>query len=164
MEWESSVLLTRLAHESESSTLPLHRSIYLLIFFQTFRKLSYLIKFVKYFSLILETLKLFNAALYKWLLERGLDMNAAIGFWGYLCCCKLKEIYMLYENFIYTGLPPVPSLLPLCPDSVAPVLCPLALVSAGVLSPAVASTNSYMLSFLTLPPVAPIVPVFCPWS
>jgi len=44
-----------------------HRGvIYLPIFFQTFRKLYQLIKFVKYFLLILETLRLFDAALHKW--------------------------------------------------------------------------------------------------
>ena len=40
--------------------------IYLSIFFQTFRKLYQLIKFVKYLLLILETLRLFDAALHKW--------------------------------------------------------------------------------------------------
>jgi len=85
--------------------------------------------------------------------------------------CKLKKIYILCENFMYTGLPsvPLPCHFVLTPAAlVAPVFCPLAMVSAGVFSPAVASTGSSMLDIVSSsshhPSILSMVPVFCPSS
>jgi len=59
---------------------------------------------------------------------------------------KTKETYALYENFMYTGLPPVPSLchFVLTPAAlITPALYSLAIVSAGILFSAMASAGSW---------------------
>ena len=52
-------------------------------------------------------------------------------------CCKLKKIYALYENFIYTGWGPVLGQAP-------------ALAIVNLVAPAVAWGSRGSLSFMTL--------------
>ena len=108
------------------------------------------------------------------MLRRSWSTDVAIGFWGCLCCYKLKKIYVLYENFMYTGLPLVLSPCHFVLTSaalIAPVFYYFALVSARVLASTMRSASSWWvrfsssgLSFLTLLPGAPIVLTFYLWS
>ena len=83
-------------------------------------------------------------------------MDVAIGFWGCLCCYKLRKIYALCEKFMCTGLSPVP-----LPSHF--ILPPVALVTP-VLSPF--SWPPLEFSLLLWPPLVPgesaLVHVGCP--